>query len=421
MNQKSVKILLGWLTVVLFLLSGGYHLFKESGSKRDSDSLHLTVGLPPVPRISLPLQEQSRFREVTDRFNKGDNLSTVLSRYNISRAEIHQIAQAVKDKIQLNRIKADTSFILFFDRTDDSLRALHIRTDKRTMLKIRRDAEGIWNSELIEIETRIELKRGSGEIEESLWRASMDAGIPGSIVLDMADLFGWQIDFTTEIRKGDWFKLLYETETVLDEEPFPGMIRAAEFVNQSRKFCIYSYTFPDETTEFYDGDGQSVRRTFLKSPLRYRYISSGFTYHRRHPILRVVRPHLGIDYAAPAGTPVSALGDGTVIFRGWKGGYGNTVRIRHGDAYETNYGHLSRFGKGIRKGVKVRQGQVIGYVGSTGLSTGPHLDFRVQYRGKYINPLSLDSPPAEPIPEANRDDFLVQKERWRALLDSGTS
>jgi murein DD-endopeptidase MepM/ murein hydrolase activator NlpD len=424
MNRKTVKIVFGCMIAVMLISSGVYRYSKGSNDPADEMGVdnNLSSDSSNVSRkIAGTLLHQSVYREVKDRFNKGDNMSLALSRHDVTAQEIHYIAKATSEKIKLNRIQAGTPFTLFFEPSENSLQAIHMRTDQRHLLKLTKQPDESWQSALEEISTEISLHRSAGTVTESLWQAAIKAEIPPATILDMADLFGWQIDFATELRKGDSFQLVYEKERFPDGEIVPSAIKAASFTNQSQSYHVYSYMFPDGSSEYFDEQGASVRRTFLKSPLRYRYISSGFSYKRFHPILKKHRPHLGIDYAAPSGTPVSALGDGTVIFRGWKGGYGNFVQIKHGDAYVTSYGHLSRFGSGIKKGTRVKQGQIIGYVGSTGLSTGPHLDFRVQYRGKYMNPLRLKSPPAEPIPEIHRDAFLLEKDNWARSLEKGLS
>ncbi|HPQ40983.1 MAG TPA: peptidoglycan DD-metalloendopeptidase family protein, partial [bacterium] len=242
--------------------------------------------------------------------------------------------------------------------------------------------------------------------------------IPPEVILDMADVFGWQVDFTSGLRKGDQFDVFYSSKIVRDGGELAGDILAARFINEGSAFYAFRYELPDGRIDYFDRDGNSMRRSFLKTPLRYRYISSGYSNSRYHPILKINRPHHGIDYAAPKGTPVSALGDGVVVYCGRKGGYGKYIQIKHGDSYETCYGHLSGYGKGIRKGVKVSQGQVVGFVGSTGLSTGPHLDFRVKYRGQFINPNTVKSEPAEPVPELVRENYQAVCDAWIAQLDS---
>ncbi|HDD35543.1 MAG TPA: M23 family metallopeptidase, partial [Candidatus Desulfofervidus auxilii] len=195
-----------------------------------------------------------------------------------------------------------------------------------------------------------------------------------------------------------------------------GRILAAWFINQGHLFEAYYFKTPDGRAEYYDAEGKPLRKAFLKAPLRYKRISSYFSYHRLHPILGIIRPHLGIDYAAPIGTPVETVADGRIVYMGWKGGFGKFIKIRHTHRYVSTYGHLSRFAKGLKIGSYVKQGQVIGYVGSTGLSTGPHLDFRFLVDNRYINYLKFKSPPVKSLPSKYLAQFKKQMSYFRGLL-----
>jgi len=243
-------------------------------------------------------------------------------------------------------------------------------------------------------------------------------GISNELILNFADIFSWEIDFLTDPRKGDSFQMIWERYispegNVLME----GRILAAQYVNQGKKYTAIFYQDPEGHRGYFTPDGKSLRKSFLRSPLHYRRISSYFSYRRFHPILKIYRPHLGIDYAAPTGTPVSSIGDGVVIFAGWNGGFGKQVKIKHPNGYITSYGHLSRIAKGVRRGKKVYQGQVIGYVGATGLATGPHLDFRISKNGRYYNFLKMRLPRAASVKEAYFDDFNKKKTLYVYYLD----
>ena len=254
-------------------------------------------------------------------------------------------------------------------------------------------------------------RQAKGKIETSLWAAMSEEGIQGELIIRFAEVFESQIDFLTEPRRGDEYRVIWE-EKEIDTKPakkvITGTILGAQYIGTSGRSPT-AYTaigYGNEGLEFehYSPDGQSLRLAFLKAPLSYRRISSFFSKRRKHPILKIYRPHHGIDYAAPTGTPVSAIGSGVVSFRGWSGGYGNVVRIRHPNGYESVYGHLSKFGK-INKGTKVNKGQVIGYVGTTGVSTGPHLHFEMRLRGKPLNFLRLKLPSTKKIPSKFMEDF----------------
>jgi murein DD-endopeptidase MepM/ murein hydrolase activator NlpD len=234
-------------------------------------------------------------------------------------------------------------------------------------------------------------------------------------VLQFADIFAWTVDFLTECRRGDRFRLLYVQETGNGATD----VLAAAYAQRDTTHIGLSLPREDGGTDYYTPTGTNLRKAFLRSPLNYRRISSRFSYSRYHPILKIRRPHLGVDYAAPTGTPVVSVADGKVSFAGWKGGYGRYVKIKHTGGCYTAYGHLSRFARGVRKGARVSQGQVIGYVGSTGLSTGPHLDYRVQMQGRYVDPLRMDVPPAPPVDPDRMPEFRTRA-TWLNIALAGT-
>jgi murein DD-endopeptidase MepM/ murein hydrolase activator NlpD len=265
--------------------------------------------------------------------------------------------------------------------------------------------------------TNIRRKYSRAEITSSLWNATVENNISPMLALNLSDIFAWTIDFFG-LQKGDKFTVLYD-EVYIDTTLIEiGRIHAAEFVSGGKIY--YSYYFEqDGVGSYWDEDGNSLKRSFLKAPLKFSRISSHFSYARKHPVFRIVRPHTGVDYAAPAGTPVMSIGDGTVIAKGFNGGGGHTVKIRHNSVYTTAYLHLSKYGEGIHVGNRVSQGQVIGYVGSTGTSTGPHLDFRVWMNGRPVNPLTIESPPVEPISNANKEVFDSVRVNYKKELTSG--
>ena len=250
----------------------------------------------------------------------------------------------------------------------------------------------------------ISKKRVSGAvITSSLWNAISDSELDINLALKLSDIYAWSIDFFG-LQKMDSF-IVYYSELYIDNEPIGiDSIYSAIFYHANHPY--YAIYFEKEDIKgYWDLEGNSLRKAFLKAPLSFSRISSHFTYARKHPIYKTVRPHTGVDYAAPAGTPVMSIGDGVVIAKGYKGGGGNTIKIRHNSVYTTAYLHLSKFASNIKEGTHVSQGQVIGYVGSTGSSTGPHLDFRVWKNGEPINPLKLESPPVEPIPDNLKAEF----------------
>jgi murein DD-endopeptidase MepM/ murein hydrolase activator NlpD len=267
-------------------------------------------------------------------------------------------------------------------------------------------------------EVRLGRKYLEGTIHSSLWNNIRQAGGDPLLALEISDILAWQIDFF-DVKDGDSYRVLYD-EAYIDDttELYISSVEGLVFVHAGKEFTAIPFR-QDSITEYYDRDGNNVRKSFLKAPLDYLRITSKFTNARYHPVLKRYRPHHGVDYAAPAGTPVKAIGSGVIIAKGYEsGGGGNYLKIKHNDVYTTVYMHLSRFGKGIRQGTHVEQGTVIGYVGSTGLSTGPHLDFRVYKNGKPVNPLTMDSPSGDPVQPALRDSFNMVKQQVLAEMDS---
>jgi len=254
------------------------------------------------------------------------------------------------------------------------------------------------------IETRE--AHASGKIKSSLFLAAQDAGISQNVIMELANIFGWDIDFALDIRKGDSFTVLYEELYRNGEKISDGKILAAEFINDGKAYRAVRYTNPQTNrSEYFTPDGKSMRKAFLRSPVDFTRISSRFTVNRYHPILHKFRSHKGVDYAAKRGTPVHAAGDGKVIFKGKKGGYGKVMIVQHGSKYTTLYAHLKTYNRKLRVGSKVKQGQTIAYVGSSGLATGPHLHYEFRVNGTHRNPLTVRLPVSSPVPKRYMADF----------------
>jgi murein DD-endopeptidase MepM/ murein hydrolase activator NlpD len=258
----------------------------------------------------------------------------------------------------------------------------------------------------------------SATIESSLWGAIMDAEMPYALAAEFEDIYQWTVDFFG-IQKGDSFTVVYDEKFVNGTSVGIGRIWGAKFTQGQKNIYAIPYAQEEGKLRYWEYNGESLRKQMLKAPLKYSRISSKFTYKRLHPVHRVYRPHTGVDYAAPAGTPVHSVADGTVIFAGWGGGGGNTIKIKHAGNLQTGYLHLKGFAKGIKVGSKVSQGQLIGYVGSTGTSTGPHLDYRIWKNGTPIDPLKVTQEPAEPISGEHKARFEAVRDRVVAELDGG--
>lgn len=287
--------------------------------------------------------------------------------------------------------------------------------DPTRIYVVKKGNEGIENYEKkVKVDTI--LAHVEGVVESSLYETVLSVDELPELAYDFADIFAWVLDFNTELRKGDRFRALFTKNFVDQEFVGYGRILAGVYEGWSGDFHAFYFEDPGGHRDYYDLEGRSLRRMFLKAPLGYRRISSYFSHKRLHPILKIYRPHYGVDYAAPVGTPVSAVGDGLIIFCGRKGDFGKLIRIKHPNSFMTEYGHLSRFARGMRRGIRVKQGQVIGYVGSTGLSTGPHLQYGVKRYGRYVNPLKVNPPAADPVKKKYLPQFEERRDEFLSLL-----
>lgn len=354
-------------------------------------------------------------------FKSGDSLFAVLSLLGIPDAEIFDIMKAAKKIYDLRKIIPGQKIIVFLEEAPQAVGKMLVQIDPFRSLKVERSESGF---QVVEEKTPLErdLVSHNGIISDTLYESARRSGVPAEIILDLSDIFAWDVDFSTEIQKGGHFRVVYEVFKNQEQILRTGRVLAAELTNEGETYRAYYFSNEDGAGgNYYDERGGSLKKAFLKSPLRYRYISSGFTTKRYHPVLKVNRPHLGVDYAAPHGTPVMAASDGTVSFVGWNGGHGKTVIVQHRNGYSTLYGHLSSYGEGIRKGKKVEQGEIVGRVGSTGLSTGPHLHYTLMRHGKPINPKNADVMRGEPLPGAWEAPFKERVKEMNRHLDSGVT
>jgi len=330
--------------------------------------------------------------------------------------EIHLIEKATKKVYDLRRIYPGQVYELFTD-PEGRFRKLRFSINDEYYLLVERDSSG-FHAEKLRYPYKTIVKSASGMIEQSLFASLEKQNLPIELGLQLSDIFAWDIDFFTDIRKNDYYRIIYEEKEREDGLKKVGRILAAEFNTKGKSH--YAFLFENENgyADYYDENGRSLRKQLLKAPLTYTRISSNFSRRRFHPVLHHYAPHLGIDYAAPAGTPVMATGDGVVITASRTRANGNYIKIRHNSTYITYYLHLSRFARGIRKGVHVKQGQVIGYVGATGYATGPHLDYRVKKNGRFVNPRTLKLPPAKPVNPEKIDAFLAMRDNMIEELNN---
>ena len=355
------------------------------------------------------------FRIDTFVVKDGETLGGMLGKLGASQKQINQITLLPSSTFDVRTIRAGKTYYAFYQKDTTGVEKLQYYIYLASI----REAIVLHFADSIQVEKQVKEiihkeRSAQAVIESSLWNAMVSNNLPIELALELSEIYAWTIDFFG-LQKGDSIRVYYDEQYVDTTRIGIGRIYAAEFYHG--KVWQEAYWFEAENTRnYYDSKGNSMRKAFLKAPLSYKRISSGFTYKRLHPVHKVYKPHTGVDYAAPMGTPVMTIGDGTVIQREYRGGGGNTVKIKHNATYTTAYLHLSKFADGLKVGQHVKQGQVIGYVGSTGTSTGPHLDFRVWKNGTPIDPLKMDSPPAEPIPAQLKDTFSTIVAGYKAKL-----
>ena len=372
-----------------------------------------SIGPDPEPVETLDIETIH-----TGMISKNSSLYAELLNLEIHHPLVAEITSRFSRMFDLTRSQPSDKFKLFMG-PDDSIVAFEYTTDDWKRYRLDRDGDRFVET-IYEVGLEGSVKTAEGEIESTLWDALMPQLPDVEIFFSMADIFGWEIDFLTEPRIGDSFKIAFEVYEKDGTFVKTGNILAAEYILNGEIHRAFLYTDPDGRRDYYDENGYSMRKTLLKSPLNYRRVSSKFSYRRLHPIRKIYRPHLGVDYAAAVGTPVVAAGDGYVIFRGKKTGFGNYLEVKHSHGFVTCYGHLHKFGKGVSKGRHVVQGQVIAYVGNTGESTGPHLDYRVRKNGKYINPLKMTIPAAMPVRDEYRETFSRTVAEYLPYFNSRT-
>jgi murein DD-endopeptidase MepM/ murein hydrolase activator NlpD len=353
------------------------------------------------------------FDLVSGHIKRNGFLSEILLKHGISMQEIDMTLKTSRSVFDVRKIRSGNNYILFCDK-DSSARARYLVYEHDPTTCYVFSFNDSLNITLFRKEIKSEIKYAKGTIETSLWDAMVNGGLPRSLVFDLSNIFAWTVDFFG-LQKGDSFKVVYEELFVDGKSLGTGKIYGAQFNRKGTSITAVPF-IQDGKESFFDLDGNSLRKAFLKAPLQFSRITSHFSSARMHPILRIVRPHYGVDYAAPVGTPVLAIGDGKVVSATNEDGSGRMVRIQHNSVYATAYLHLSRFGDGISAGVFVKQSQIIGYVGNSGLSTGPHLDFRFYQNGSPVDPLRVDAPAVEPVSEVNKVRFEKIKSVVLSLL-----
>ena len=382
-------------------------------------SLHDKINLP----LEIPSYDESAVDDSFDvpevnwksvKVTKGDTLATIFSKLKLNPKELHKIVRLGKSTAKLKRLIPGEE--LKFLIVDNELRELVYIINNAQSLHVVKSGDTYTASD-VQLELNKRIAYAAGKIESSLFIAAQEAGIPGSMTMELANIFGWDIDFVLDVKTGDRFSLIYEEYFLDGKKVRNGDILAAEFLNKGNVYRAVRYVDNNGRAEYYTPEGKSMRKRFLRTPVDFTRISSKFG-KRFHPVLNRMRQHKGVDYAAPAGTPIKAAGDGKITFIGKKGGYGNTVMIQHAGRYSTVYAHIKNFKRNLRKGDRVQQGDIIGYVGSSGLATGPHLHYEFRINGIHRNPLTVKLPDDSPITAKYRTDFQLNTQGYLTLLDT---
>jgi len=335
----------------------------------------------------------------------GESLAKIFQTQHFSPSTLYKMMNSGKAAKSLKSIKPGQQ-LSFIKNKSGGFLSLEYQIDRIQTLKVSKTDAG-FNTELLKKPVEIATDTASVKIENSLYYDGKQAGISDKTIMELANIFGWDIDFALNIRKNDSFALIYETKFIEGERIENGQILAAEFINRGEKYQAVRFVDKDGHAEYFSPDGKSMRKTFLRSPVDFARVSSRFNLRRKHPVLNRIRAHKGVDYAAASGTPIKATSDGKVVFRGRKGGYGRVVILKHGQKYSTLYAHMSKYGR-YKNGSHVKQGQVIGYIGKSGLATGPHLHYEFRLNGVHRNPLTVKFPAAKPVAKNQLASFKQQ-------------
>ncbi|MDZ7719511.1 MAG: peptidoglycan DD-metalloendopeptidase family protein [Balneolaceae bacterium] len=381
--------------------------------EKESVTIQNLSEIPPAPEVDEYGVKTADLEILDDKINRNESLYIILNRQGVSPEKIHEIQQEAKGIVRLNRMIPGQKYRLYRDDSGVFAFVWHQSATEYTTFNWK-DGVTIENGS-IPVETVV--RTVSGTIQSSLASSLMEQEVSQRLVVELANIYAWTVDFYA-LQMGDQFKAVYEDRYVNGEYIGIGKVRAAEFIHRGKELRAYYYNY-GEDSGYYDPEGNSMRREMMRVPFEYNpRISSSFSRNRYHPILKRNRPHYGTDYAAPSGTPILAAGDGVVTEAQRRGGNGNIVQIKHNSVYKTAYLHMSRFARGIRAGSSVRQGQVIGYVGQTGLATGPHLCYRLYKHGSPVNSVTYDFPPSEGLQDVYMEEFKMKAKRLDNMLDS---
>jgi len=405
-KQKHSKVKI--FIILAILVSGSFFVWLHSLKKEQ-----LTI-IGSEKHAEENFSEELEKNVVTHTVSEGDIPAEVFFEFGkLDANEMEALLAASEGIYDFTKIKVGQNLEFIFNEKEKAEKIRYYPDAENVILIQRNEEKFTVKKETIPYEIKEE--NLNVKIDEFLYKDALDAGLSEATILEVADVFSFDIDFTTEIQAGDEMKIFFEKRTLKGKLAPDGKILAAKFINSGQEYFAY-YFESDGKSGYYDAEGHELMRQFLRAPLSYRKITSGYTGSRFHPITKKVTAHYQIDYAAPTGTPVVSTAEGTISSANWEGGWGNMVRIAHNNGFTTHYGHLSAFGKGVKSGVSISQGQVIGYVGSTGWSTGPHLDYGMKLNGNPVNPLSLKLPKGAPLEGEKMKKFQELKRKYEGLL-----
>ena len=407
-----MKLRISTIAILSAALLWGFASCSAGPSDRDVEAVETADTLAAVPSMGFSMDS---LQVVEGKVKNGQFFSTLMTGLGMTQQQAYDLTMACDSVFDVKTLRVGQTYRAFYSDDPKELRYLVYERDKASCVVFScTEPYRVWEYDK---PVDIEEKYADVTISSSLWNDMLKAGVSPLLIISLSDIYAWTIDFFA-LQKGDRFRVLYQEKRCDGEVIAVDTVKYAVFGHDGVDFPMVMFDQKDGGNIWWNEKGESMRKAFLKAPLNYTRVSSGFSYARRHPVTRRVQPHTGVDYAAPKGTPVMTIGDGVVTSVKYEGAGGNTVRIRHNSVYSTAYLHLSKYAKGLKAGQRVKQGEVIGYVGSTGRSTGPHLDFRVWKNGTPINPLKMESPPAEPVKESNRPDFEAAFKAYKAQVDT---
>ena len=413
MKKREINLII----FILILGIGVFCLFKYNLL-----TMTASQGDEKNEKIAAEPSDRKNSVEITE----GSTYGELMSGAGIPAATANEIYKIALDKYDLAKVKVGHFLELTFDKDSNSFKELVYKIDSEDELAVSYNISeekatstgeiaGSFTAEVRPIDYEVKIVTKEGEVKTSMYEAALENNIDERAIIELADAFQWTIDFALDPRVGDKFKFIYEERYLNGEYQMPGKILAGQYINDGKKYEVYYFEENKDNAGYFDENGNSVQKMFLKAPVAFRYISSGFTTGARYiEAFNISTGHRAIDYAATYGTPIRAVGDGTVIFAAYNGSYGNMVKIRHNGTYQTNYGHMSKFA--VKRGVKVKQGDIIGYIGSTGLSTGPHLHYEMEKNGVKINALKEVMPPGQAIKDENKQRFFDEIKGWQEKL-----